>query len=298
MSVIILLILLFMLLGIMVFIGVYVYRDAQKRGMNALLWLLIALLTPSLLGLIIYLLVRGSYSDLKCPNCQTTVEENYMVCPNCQTRLRASCPNCNTPVQPSWKVCPQCAEPLPENFDAVSAPVRPKDNTLWKILIAIIVIPVALIILLVVLSFSSFRTTVTSQSTAITAMPVDDYMALSHQPEAIKEWLSHCASSQEQYHVLKFSSTQGNYFDTQYLIYIPGAGEYTHSAHGYSTSFFSGPVLEIDLAGAENTGEQIVFLVLCSGDEQPEEKLKLTFNGKTKDLCVTSTDEPIQPIDE
>ena len=45
-------------------IGVYVYRDAKRRGMNAALWTLIAILAPSLIGFIIYLLVRGNYSNL------------------------------------------------------------------------------------------------------------------------------------------------------------------------------------------------------------------------------------------
>ncbi len=40
-----------------ILICVWVYRDAQKRGMNATLWLIIVLLT-SILGLIIYLIVR------------------------------------------------------------------------------------------------------------------------------------------------------------------------------------------------------------------------------------------------
>ena len=40
-----------------VLIGVYVYRDASDRGMNAVLWTLVAVLAPSLIGFIIYLLV-------------------------------------------------------------------------------------------------------------------------------------------------------------------------------------------------------------------------------------------------
>ena len=54
-SIIFLLILIPLILGIPIMIAVYVYRDASKRGMNAVLWMLIALLTPSLLGLINYL---------------------------------------------------------------------------------------------------------------------------------------------------------------------------------------------------------------------------------------------------
>ena len=64
-------------------IGVYVYRDAKRRGMNAALWTLIAILAPSLIGFIIYLLVRGNYSNLKCPSCAATVTDQYVECPKC-----------------------------------------------------------------------------------------------------------------------------------------------------------------------------------------------------------------------
>jgi len=57
-----------------VLLGIYVYRDAAKHGMNPVLWTLITILTPSLLGLIIYLLVRNNYSDLTCPNCGAMVQ--------------------------------------------------------------------------------------------------------------------------------------------------------------------------------------------------------------------------------
>jgi len=47
--------------AIQIAIAIWVYRDAKKRGEDALLWLLIVLLT-GLIGLIIYVLVRGDKS--------------------------------------------------------------------------------------------------------------------------------------------------------------------------------------------------------------------------------------------
>ncbi|MGQ9720739.1 MAG: PLDc N-terminal domain-containing protein [Candidatus Jordarchaeum sp.] len=38
-------------------LGVWVYRDAEERGMEGVIWLLIVLLT-GIIGLIIYLIVR------------------------------------------------------------------------------------------------------------------------------------------------------------------------------------------------------------------------------------------------
>lgn len=39
-------------------ISIYVYRDAKRRKMNAIVWTLITLFVPSLVGFVIYLLVR------------------------------------------------------------------------------------------------------------------------------------------------------------------------------------------------------------------------------------------------
>ena len=47
--------------AIQIAIAIWVYRDAKKRGEDALLWLLIVLLT-GLIGLIIYVLIRGDKS--------------------------------------------------------------------------------------------------------------------------------------------------------------------------------------------------------------------------------------------
>ena len=47
--------------AIQIAIAIWVYRDAKKRGEDALLWLLIVLLT-GLIGLIVYVLIRGDKS--------------------------------------------------------------------------------------------------------------------------------------------------------------------------------------------------------------------------------------------
>ena len=75
-------------------VGFFVYRDARQRNMNAILWALVAALAPAFIGLIVYLLVRGNYMNLRCPQCSTPVMETYVVCPKCGAKLRPSCPNC------------------------------------------------------------------------------------------------------------------------------------------------------------------------------------------------------------
>ena len=48
------------LLTVPVMVGVYVYRDSRRRGMSAVVWTLIAVAAPALIGFIIYLLIRGN----------------------------------------------------------------------------------------------------------------------------------------------------------------------------------------------------------------------------------------------
>lgn len=142
-------------LVIPILLGVYTYRDAKRRGMNAPLWALVAALAPTFLGFLIYLLVRGSHSDWKCPRCGGAVEETYVVCPRCGARLKASCPRCGNPVEAGWKVCPQCAAPLEGEGLDVTPPVKPKDKALGKILAVVILIPVAFLGLLL-LNFAAY----------------------------------------------------------------------------------------------------------------------------------------------
>lgn len=48
--------------GIPILIAVFVYRDAKKRqDCDPVLWALVAALVPSLIGLVIYLLVRSDF---------------------------------------------------------------------------------------------------------------------------------------------------------------------------------------------------------------------------------------------
>ena len=46
-----------------ILVGIYVYRDAKTRNMDALLWTLVSMLIPGLLGLIIYLIIRNNYTN-------------------------------------------------------------------------------------------------------------------------------------------------------------------------------------------------------------------------------------------
>jgi uncharacterized membrane protein YhaH (DUF805 family) len=108
------------LLALWIFVCVWVYRDAQERGMNGLLWALLVLI-GHVIGLIIYLIVRSERAARpqaqaacceKCPSCGTEVRAGYTFCPHCGKPMKLVCPSCKRPVESGWKVCPHCGASL------------------------------------------------------------------------------------------------------------------------------------------------------------------------------------------
>jgi heme/copper-type cytochrome/quinol oxidase subunit 2 len=77
-----------------ILIAIWVYRDAESRGMNGALWLIIVILT-GIIGLIIYLLVRAGEKGPReegvkriCPQCGRVVKEDVKFCPHCGKELQ------------------------------------------------------------------------------------------------------------------------------------------------------------------------------------------------------------------
>ena len=107
------------LLIIWIFVIVWVYRDAERRGMNGVLWAPLVLI-GNIIGLLIYLIVRSdSIPALKaghetqaCPSCQKQVDAAFVFCPYCAARLHAVCPECGKPTEENWKACPHCGKKL------------------------------------------------------------------------------------------------------------------------------------------------------------------------------------------
>lgn len=126
-------------LAIPVAMGVYVYKDANRRGMNAVLWTAVVVLVPSFIGLIIYLILRNEHSANSCPRCGTNVSKDFSVCPECGYSLKQSCPHCSHPLSYDWKICPNCANPVPE-YIKVENPVKPKKDKRFKILLAVLIV--------------------------------------------------------------------------------------------------------------------------------------------------------------
>lgn len=304
-SIVFLLILIPLIFGIPILVAVYVYRDANKRGMNAVLWMLIALLTPSLLGLIIYLLVRNNYSDLKCPNCDTPVEESYVVCPNCRTKLRPTCEVCSAPIQTTWKVCPHCGSPLPEYSRDIATPVHQKDKTLGKILIAILVIPVVLILLLIFLSTVPYRNGkhFGYSFSSVTSLSMTEFLGGKTEDELAmyNDWFETHASmvNDQPYHVFVSSTDPVNdVYECQYLIYIPGAGEDQDISYNTETKGFFNrqDYWVMDITCKAPAEEQHVFILEYEGTMEPPQNFLITYNGKEHKIEPDShTNVPFLP---
>lgn len=289
-----------------VLLGVYVYRDATKRGMNAVLWTLIAILTPSLLGLIIYLLVRNNYSDLTCPNCNTRVEESFMICPNCRTKLRPSCETCGAMVQTGWKVCPHCGTELSVYDYTVATPVKQKDKTLGKILIAILVIPIALIVLLFILAIPlGFNTMSGFSSTGVTSMTMNEFTENLTEGELLYyndlfEIHPTFVDGHEYHLFFHDGGYQNDTYKYQYLICIPDAGtpldiSYHNTKEG--KLFKKANYLNFDILCDKTGTEGAVFIYSYEGTDAPPEYIRINHNGTEIELTPDiSIGQPFLPM--
>ena len=85
----------------------YINADAGRRGMSRLLWTLIAMFVPNLIGIILYFLLRESLL-VTCPKCGTPGRKSFVFCPQCGGELCPVCPVCRHATEPGWKKCAYC----------------------------------------------------------------------------------------------------------------------------------------------------------------------------------------------
>lgn len=78
----------FILYGLaMVFLGLWVYRDARNRGVSAGLWTAVVLLVPNLIGLLLYFLVGRKQAMVQCAHCGAEVLQTAHYCSSCGETL-------------------------------------------------------------------------------------------------------------------------------------------------------------------------------------------------------------------
>lgn len=79
---------------IAILLCVWVYRDAESRGMSGVLWLIVVII-GSVIGLIVYLIVRKE----KGPPIE---------------KITRVCTSCGRAISPGVKFCPHCGKEIPE----------------------------------------------------------------------------------------------------------------------------------------------------------------------------------------
>lgn len=274
------------------YIGGYVYCDAKRRDMNPWLWALIAALVPSLIGFLVYLLVRGPAVDLQCPQCQNSVKAGFVVCPHCGTKLRPACPNCGIAVEPDWKVCPQCAQPLPAAQPDVRPPVRVKDKSLRTLLIVV----AALLFVFVCITVLGLTVFTSVGASSYSEISFDEYFAQQQlvspsTANQVQQWLDEVRPELNHAYALRYDTPDmesNRYF---YLIYVPAAGEQSNVSMDNSSSIF-GNTFTLNL---EHTGKSdSLFCVSTFGDKAP--KLKIKLDGKRIRCDVSTVDFNPTPI--
>lgn len=74
-------------IALTILLCVWVYRDAQSKGMSGILWTAVVLLVPSYIGLIVYLIVRMDNHKVTCSQCNKKVNGKNKFCSNCGVEL-------------------------------------------------------------------------------------------------------------------------------------------------------------------------------------------------------------------
>jgi hypothetical protein len=91
----------------------YICGDAKRRHMRYVLWTLLAILTPSAIGMILYFILRDPLPK-PCPGCGHIAKAGYPFCPHCGALLQPMCSKCGKSVDPTWANCAHCGQRLPE----------------------------------------------------------------------------------------------------------------------------------------------------------------------------------------
>lgn len=282
---------LFLVLPIL--IGVYVYRDANSRGMNAALWTLIAALAPSGIGLIIYLVVRSDYNSLECPNCKAPILEEYSSCPKCGTSLKAKCTNCGKAIASGWQNCAHCGEPVPADAMIPTLPKR-KDNGLGKILVAVILIPV-LIISTLVFGLASFRSGHPTSVGSVDGMRIEDFA----ENKVVSDWLKSCDASGTGIYVLEYQypkDKSSNLNRSSYIVYRTGLSKDVSVAAVGFQNFFK-ESLRVEYNDSEITGATDYHIYQVDYSTTAKVQLEVLVNGQKADYKLTTSTNPLLFID-
>jgi RNA polymerase subunit RPABC4/transcription elongation factor Spt4 len=89
----------------------YVYGDAKRRGMRAVMWTFLVFLIPNAIGFILYFIMREPLMT-ECRQCRRLVRGQFGFCPFCGAGRTPACPQCRKPVESDWANCAHCGVSL------------------------------------------------------------------------------------------------------------------------------------------------------------------------------------------
>lgn len=206
-----------LLITLPILIGIYVYKDARRRGMNVVLWTLLSAFAPGFVGLIIYLIVRSDSSGTRCKSCNNLVRESFAVCPHCGVSLKEHCHTCNNVLENGWSTCPHCGAEIPEDQKERLNVAPKKDKGLKWLLAVLIIVPVLLFSILVgsthirIKQLTSF--TYSFNTYSLKADAVAEYPFL-------EDWMAECDAKGEGVYQYRLEDDDSSDENTQrYIIY-------------------------------------------------------------------------------
>ncbi len=266
---------------VMVIAAIFVYKDAKRRGMNEVVWGLIGLLTPFLLGVFLYLICRNPLTELKCPKCGAFVDKTMENCPNCNSRLLTQCPVCHFPVQKGWKTCPQCGNEYEENYQQPILDYK-KDSTLAPIIFIILILIVCISGVVNMFVGDGQKFSGYGGYTGMYNISADDL----RKNDEIAEWLDSCDEKEETMCVL-YSTEDGTC-----ILYVKNS---TQLLYGDSDISYYDKKIEANFFVKESEWEDEFGYDFFLYDMEKMEKLDVygTMNGEDVDVDVSYTDAEI-----
>lgn len=200
--------------------AIYVNKDAKKRNMNNVTWIVVTVVGPFLLGFIIYLVIREPIVEYQCPNCGNTLSKNASICSVCKTVIGKVCNVCGFSLNKEWKSCPQCGSQVDDN---ASYPVKSygKDSSATVIIVIAAIVGVILFGTIFYVRSGNMEYSHSGAGISSTCGMYNITAQDLRVNEAIGSWMEECDKSDRQIHVLT-SSVSGDCYvyvsDCNYLL--------------------------------------------------------------------------------
>lgn len=267
----------------LVLIGVFVWKDARTRGMNAAGWTLCAVFLPLFCGLALYLIARTGRSAMRCPNCRERISTEFAVCPYCGKELKLRCPSCKRTVESGWKLCPSCGTELPQQTPPV---VEKKERWLGWVLVMSILMPLMMIGILALSSPLDHGGFSTVQDGPHTVEELFELQPELTEDDALNEWLGNCQDDGA-YLLWDRQTLTGKDGEKETLVgylFLRGYRDAELEAKG-DANYWGRVGLKIDVTGAPDTeAEPVIWFVRLRADRVG--KPVLTLNGNDENVMV------------